>query len=203
MEVAMNTNTLTITLASAKAHHACEPAYTLMQDALGPGWNHNDPFPLLRVLDVRGLKDTLWAFRCIRKAQAAEKRRIMFLWLADILKRVEDKMTDERSRAIIPLLREHALRPVSKVRWEKAHAAAWAADAAAAVNFAARGAADYYANYVVAAAAMVAADYATYYPYRAVYVVINYAAAALTDYAVEREWQTQRLRYYLAGEQTL
>lgn len=169
--------TLTVTLRAAKAHGACKDAYKAMHKALGLGWPLDSPFPLLRVLEERGLADTLWATQCVPPEQEGEKRRVVSLWLADILERVEHKMQHETSRAIIPLLREHAISPVSAQRWQQARNAAYYDYAAAHANAAA-----YTATYHTSADAPAAA---------------HAAAHAATNATDERWWQTERMRHYL------
>ncbi|MBI2037034.1 MAG: hypothetical protein HYT14_01580, partial [Candidatus Liptonbacteria bacterium] len=71
---------LTITLRRAKEMNACVESYTAVRKALGRDWTLDTPLPLLRLLDLRGLSDTLWALRCIPQEQADAKRWAVSNW---------------------------------------------------------------------------------------------------------------------------
>ena len=181
--------TLTITLSAAKHYKACEAGLAPVRAHLGADWPEDKPFPLLVVLEHgQGMDDTLWALRCVPPEQEDDRRRIVSLWLADVLERVESTMTDPRSRAVIPALRRHAGVPLSREEWKPIISAAYAAAHAAA-------AADAAAYAAAAAAAAHAAAHAAYAAAAA-----HAAAAHAANYAAERAWQPERLRHYLQPE---
>lgn len=178
---------LSFTMRRAKDAGACAEGYAIVEAALGSGWDENTPVPLLFVLDYgRGLTDTLWALRCTLLEQDDLKRRIVNLWLADVLEHIQGKMTDPRSRAVITLLREHAATPVSLERWRHARHAAY--DAALATDAHATAAAYAHAATAYAGAAFDAAAFAAD------------ASAHAADASAERDWQAKRLRYWLEKE---
>ena len=182
------TQQLSTTFALAHRAKACSSSYKRMGKALGgiTNFGGDTPFTLEQVLDVCGLSDALWCLRCTLPDQEAETHRVLCLFLADCLERIEDHMADARSRAVIPLLRRRAAGQATDEEMADASHAAYAAAYAAAEDAADEDAADAAAAY---AAAEDAADAAA----------AAYAAAedAADD---ERKWQAKRLRQYLTKE---
>ena len=114
---------LTTTLNRLKSAGACTGRYKHLVRALGGvSFNHDEPINLLRILEINGVEDCLWAL-C---ATAENCDRIARLMAADFAEAVlpvyeRDYPNDGRPRAAIAAARAHARGEIA--------AAAWAAEA--------------------------------------------------------------------------
>lgn len=147
-----------------------------------PKYGRDAPLPLSEILTVCGLSDALWSFRCVFPRQQREAGRVLYSFLADVLERIQDKMLDDRSKAVIPMLRRRAAGLATADELERVRRDA--ADAFTAVN--ADDADDNAVVYNAVRAAIRAADADADAP-----------AAAATVYDDERAWQMECLRQHL------
>ena len=143
----------------------------------------DEPVTLLQILDSNGICDAIWAFRTV------ERQPWMSLYIADVAEHVlplweKKHPTDTRPRAAIDAIRKYVRGEISREELNAAYAAAYAAATAAAT-------AAYAAAYATDAAAY-AADAAT----AATAADAAYAAAR----KAERDWQAERLRFYLENQ---
>jgi hypothetical protein len=167
---------LNITFSKAKEADACVESYKKLAKGLGgiTKYGENTPIPLTKVLDICGLDDTIWAFRCT--IETSENTLIEFACLCaeHVLHFYEDKYPDDkRPRHAIEATRIciSDKSPTAKAARAASWAAAWAA------TWAARAAAE--------DAAWAAAR------------TVTWAAAWDAASAAEIEWQTKMLRELL------
>ena len=148
------------------------------------------PIPLVRVLEINGLDDALWALRAVPPEQAAERDRLARLFACDCAGRalpVFEQLypTDRRPREAIAMARRFAGGEATANELAAARAAAWAA---------ARDAAGDAAWAAARAAAWAAARDAAW---DAAWAAWDAARAAAWD--AERGWQAAHLREALEG----
>ena len=162
---------ITTTLQAIRDHGPCEDGWKKLIKHLG-GVNRvdmNAQLPLDTVLTSNGLTDTIW---CCRALDADTRKRLLCLWLADVLEHAAAKHPNTWLTDAVTLIREYQAGRATREAVRIFQLAA--ADAAA------------YAAYAATAHAA-DADAAVAY-------AVNAAAAAM------RAWQTERLGQYLRGE---
>ena len=176
-------NQLCTTFALAHEAGACSSSYRKMAKAVSgiSKYGEDTPLPLSEVLTVCGLSDTLWCFRCVLSGQEEERDRVLYSFLADVLEHIRDKLYDDRSKAVIPMLRRRASRTTSAAEIEKVRIDAIAATYA-------------YGGIHVLTFAGYAAAHAAWDAHHAALAAVT--SAAFAD-AAEREWQEKCLRQYL------
>ena len=127
------------TLKLLKRYQACEPSFTQFRAQVGDVPD-NQLIPLTRVLELRGLEETLWAFCAVPKTEQRDRDRISRLLACDYAERVlplyETQFPgDTRSRDCIAVSRRFAVGEATKgelnVAWSAALSAADAAWSAA------------------------------------------------------------------------
>jgi hypothetical protein len=183
-------------LSALRLHYACESRYNHLVAALGPEWGDETPIPLVRILDINGLDDAIWALRANLHPEAEKLSR---LYACDCAERVAHLNTDPSVQAAINTGRKYAHGEATDAElsdacaaWDAAScaawdAASWAAEAAwAAWATCAAGAAwdAWVAGATWAAAARTA---------RAAEAA-GYDAAARAAWDAEREWQEAHFR---------
>lgn len=187
------------TLRLLRRYEACEGRYAHLVSALGNETDDDAPIPILRILDINGLDDALWALRAVPPDQRSARDRISRLLACDFAERVlpifeEAHPHDARPRDAIAVARRYAAGNATAAEltaaYEAAREAVWAvasvADwAAASAGEAARAAARASA-WEAAWGAAWEADWAA-----------AMVAARVADWEAERTWQSQRLREVL------
>ena len=139
---------ITITLNEIKKHRPCILGWRTAIEGLGD-IDHDQPFPVSRLLDTNGLDNTLWVLRCLPDYE--HLWRLYNVWCA---KQVAHLMSDNRSLAVIAVAEQYALGLCGSERLSAAGVAAWdAAWDAGATALAARA-----ANAAAGAAALAALD---------------------------------------------
>ncbi len=128
---------------------SCENRYHVLLAGLGP-LPDQSPIPLVRILEINGLNDAIWALRAVPVQQRADRDRLARLFACACVRdtplgdgrRVWDLLTDERSRAAVRVAERYVYGEASvedlaaariaagDAAWDAAEAAAWAADAA-------------------------------------------------------------------------
>jgi hypothetical protein len=166
--------------------------YEAMVAHLGPGWGEDDPIGLDVVLDVLGPAEALWALRCVRPEDEAERDQIARLFACDCAERAlpiyeRDYPGDLRPRAAIAVARRFAAGEATPGELAAARAAArevaWEVSAKAIVALELVDARD-----AAWAAAWAAAKIAW---------VAAWVADKDADKAAEMAWQATRLRELL------
>ena len=192
------------TLQAIRDERPCKDGWKKLVKYLGgtSRVNMDAPLPLETVLESNGYVDTLWCFRAIAPDV---RKRLICLWLADVLEHSAKDKPNKWLRDGAQLLRDYDAGRVTKAELETfrqsasayayaaastaAGAAARAADAAAYASdaYASAAASAYASDAYAAAAASTAAGAASAYAYDA-------------TYDAERAWQSDRLGQYLRGE---
>ena len=125
---------LTTTLALLRQHNACKDRYTHLRKALGKGYG-NKPIAIVKILELNGLDDAIWALRAVPEEQASARdllsrtfacRSVRETPLADG-RRVWDLLEDERSRAAVVAAEDFIAGKISAKDMDAARYAAWAA----------------------------------------------------------------------------
>ena len=123
------------TFEKAKEARACILPYKKMAKALGGinKYGKNTPLPLDKVLEVCGLNDAIWCFRCT--TQSSDNIRIEFACRCaeHVLHFFEDKYPgDKRPRLAIEAARDCLMNKTTDWAagdaWDAARAAAWAVE---------------------------------------------------------------------------
>lgn len=197
---------ITVTLAAIRAHYPCEDGWKKLVKHLGGVHKAqaimDAPLRLSVVLDSNGLANTIWCFRALDSDVV--RKRLVCLWLADVLEHAAEKKPNKWLADGAALLRRYERGEATIEQLKRLRAAAYATFIAyAAVAYAdAAPAAAAYATYVAAAAAANTTADASY-----AYAAAAADAAADASYAAvyavstaERKWQSIRLREYLEGE---
>ena len=155
---------LVTTLNKIETRRHCRDGWEKLLVGLGKTEPDDDPLPLMKILELNGIEDAVWALQCF-------KYREYCLFLADVAESVlhiyESKYNSKAPRQAIQAIRDwhageiddKALADAADSAYAAAHAAAYAthADAYAAADAAAN-AADAYAYAAADAAAYAAAD---------------------------------------------
>ena len=99
---------LTTTLRKLREHGACSERYAHLVAALGEGWGDDATIPLLRVIDLNGTEDAIWAFRACEPE--AERDKIARLFACDCAESVlpifeRERPDDNRPREAIRIAR--------------------------------------------------------------------------------------------------
>ena len=76
------------TLRIAKVNDAREGSYVSVRTALGKGWGLDDPIPLSRILEMRGLYDALWCLRAVLPEEEAARDKLSRLLACDYVEHV-------------------------------------------------------------------------------------------------------------------
>ncbi|MDZ4248657.1 MAG: hypothetical protein U0990_01015, partial [Candidatus Nanopelagicales bacterium] len=76
------------TLRIAKANDACKESYVAVKQALGKGWGLDDPIPLTRILELRGLDDALWCLVAVLPEEETARDKLAHLLACDYAERV-------------------------------------------------------------------------------------------------------------------
>ena len=181
------------TLNKIKSFSPCSAGWSKLLAGLGKAHADDEPLAFIRILEINGIQDAVWALRC------CDDRHAVLLFAADCAEHVlhiyEAKYpNDNRPRAAIDMLRRYMagnadgseLRAAADAAYVAAYFAAYAAYAAAlaaadAADAAAHSAADAAAH----SAALAAAD--------AAYAAAYFAAHAAAD-AAEKLWQSNRYK---------
>ena len=158
------------TFSKAKEAGACEVSYRKFAKYKGIKKTGKDnPIPLIEILDVCGLEDTLWAIaNCATEPEKAKRLSKLFACdCADHVVHIYEKQysEDNRPRNAIEVSRKY----IDGRATETERAASW--DASRAASLAASRAASSAASW----------------------------AARAASWDAEREWQTQRLKELLEG----
>ena len=171
----------TTTLRIVESHNPCERGWDTLLAGLGKTRADDEPLSLIRILDINGFDDALWALRCL-----GDDPRVHILH-ADYAERVvhiyeREYPGDNRIRHAIDTRRRYARGEVTREELAAARAAADAAarDDAETDAYAAKLAATWDAALDAAREARAA------------------ARAAARD--AERKWQEQRFREIFGGE---
>ena len=167
---------ITITLNEIKKHRF---GWRTAIEGLGD-IDHDQPFPVSRLLDTNGFDNTLWVLRCLPDYE--HLWRLYNVWCA---KQVAHLMSDNRSLTVIAVAEQYALGLCGSERLSAAGVAAW--DAARAAGDAALAARD---------AARVAAWYAAGDAAR------NFQTEKLRDLLDTSEIEIDGWIYYLVEEET-
>jgi len=164
------------TFRKLKEAGACTARYRHLAKSLGgiTKYGRDTPISALQILDHNGSDDLWWAWRFFDKTKADKIGR---LFAADCAERVlplfeKERPNDDRPRKAIEACRQFANGEIDAAASEAARAAAWEAAWAAASE-----------------AAMEAARAAAR------------AAAWAAAWEAEKEWQLERLRWYLEADQ--
>ena len=152
---------LSTTLNRIREHSPCTDSWRKLLGALGKTLADDEALTYLKILDICGLDDALWALRA--EPQHSRLYRHMACDFADTVRHL---MTDKRSTDAIDVARRHAdglasdsdLAAARDAAWAAASAAAAARDAAWAAASAAAWAAARDAAWAAASAAAIAAN---------------------------------------------
>ena len=174
--------------------------YDKLRQHLGKGWKKDAPIDLLTILESNGLEDALWCLQATLPEEAGARDQVARLFACDCAERAlpiwEKRYPDDkRPRDAIAVARRYAAGEVDEKELDTARAAARAA-AWAAARAAAGDTAWDTARAAAWAAAWDAAGAAAGDTARAAAGAAAWAWAA--TWAAARDWQTQRLREYLA-----
>jgi hypothetical protein len=195
---------LTTTFALLRQDGACNDRYAHLRDALRTR-RHRGAIPLSLILEINGLDDALWALQTVPKVQAAARDRLARLFACDCAERVlhffeQHHPEDGRPRAAVETARRFALGEATRLELSAASAVAAAIAVAAARTISGVAARDDSAGMQASAAASSAAWGATSVTASAAALGAAKDTAMAAASAVERAWQTERLRQYLSGE---
>lgn len=69
---------LTTTLKLLRQHNACKDRYAHLRKKLGE-YGDTKSIPLMKILEINGLDDALWALRAVPDAQVIERNKLVFL----------------------------------------------------------------------------------------------------------------------------
>jgi hypothetical protein len=124
---------ITTTLNEIRAHSPCANGWRKLLVGIGKTAADDEPLPLVTVLDINGLGDTLWCLRAL--PDLSPLWRLYAVWCA---RRVQHLMTDPRSLAALDVAERHArglatddeLAAAAAAAMAAARAAAWGAAAA-------------------------------------------------------------------------
>jgi hypothetical protein len=173
-----------------------EGRYDLLEAVFSEAADEDAAVPLLRIFDLRGAQDTLWALRAVPAHQHAERdylsRTLACEYVERVLPMFEGKYpADGRTlRAVLFVARRYADGKVTPSALRCAYVAAHE------VSLGAPGP-EYWS---VARAAMMAATPDLPAEAALSATIAAYAYSALKDRHAERVWQAQRLRERLEGQ---
>jgi hypothetical protein len=188
---------ITTTLKKIAEHGPCWEGWRKLLEGLAKTRADDELLPLVRILEISGVEDALWALRA-SDATPAQMRMLAVRFA----RRVQHLMTDARSVAALDVAEIHARGEATDEELVEARAAADAARAAAgaaagAAADAARAAARAAAGAAAGAAAWYAAWAAAWYAaWAAAWAAADaaWAEAWAEARAAERQWQAQEFR---------
>ena len=118
---------ITTTLNRIREHGPCEENWKKLLAGLGKIKADDEPLPYAEILRICGFDDALWATRV--EPQYAKEWRLLVVAFA---RRVQDKMTDERSLRVLDVAEAFAHGKATRKELDDALSAAYAAYAATA-----------------------------------------------------------------------
>lgn len=133
----------TTTLNIIRAARPCEEGWTKLLKGLGKTAADDEPLPLMTILDINGLDDTLW---CLDADPALDRlKRHYQAWCAEQALHLfeAERPSDRRVREQIAMLRHDDATPEERAaagaaardaEWDAARDAAWSAAGAAALD---------------------------------------------------------------------
>ena len=120
------------TLNKIREHDPCREGWEKLLAYLGKTKADDEPLSILTILDSNGLDDALWALGAVDGHD--RELRLFAVWCA---RRVQHRMTDQRSLAALDVAEQYANGLATDEQLAAARDAAWDAARAAAVTWAA------------------------------------------------------------------
>ena len=180
---------VTTTLNIIRSYYPCVASWQKLLTGLGKTQADDEPLAFIRILEINGLDDALWALRCV------DNQKELRLFAVACAREVQHLMTDSRSIAALDVAERHAHGQATDSELVAAGAAAGAVaearldaarDAAGAVAWAAAEAARNAAGAVAWAAAEAARNAA------------RDAAGAAAGAVAEARWDAARAAAWIA-----
>jgi len=131
----MKYGTLYTTFGILRENKACKSRYRYLARKLGgvKKYGQDTPIPILKILEINGLNDALWALQVAIPIEEADKLLRLFccwcVWNAPLPdgRTVWDLLTDERSRKAVEVAERYARGKATKEELDKASFDAWEA----------------------------------------------------------------------------